>query len=575
MWVYNGVRLLRDEGIPRNPRSIILYKQLGWIFFSKMGETMDEMHMVYKQRWARQMQELLAAPPYDKAGEVSAVSAGGAAVLTSPAHALSAGEYVTLAGFGTTPDINGSQSVSSVVDANHFTIAVDVTRVTDGAGTWTRDATDAFRPIAEAPLDKDTQPDRDHVIQAAQRDKLLRDADVAAYAALLAAQGVKIDEGLLIAYNAYTRSDDVEVTRVVPPRPETEKDQAMSRLINAPQHALARNRLLAFIRAQILWNHYRMDPQWMLGMMDRYGPIDWRVVDAHGLYWLTYGMHVCESLSRDDIDAINLDRIILNCLKSMTWNGRMTYVENPTNPDAPYIRMFSDWRFIDATQAEHDRLIQAIIKTRKQEYKENILKDGHINYLASAIQMLYAGHRRQKAQELYDWVKKHYDLKVFEWKLPLDDFVFWRLNTDGKPIPEIAFNQMTAALQMAFFFLSRNEMDAYRDSFNYARRVYTKYMEDSPDRLKMPPFAIMVANVAADMLVMPRSVGFNLPLESRIRLYASLDPDIQVLLYDPVRPFLARECRSYGLDFREAFPPPPGLREYRDGQRQQFTPLAP
>ena len=34
-WVYAGVKLLRDEGIPFNPRAVNLYKQLSWTFNNK------------------------------------------------------------------------------------------------------------------------------------------------------------------------------------------------------------------------------------------------------------------------------------------------------------------------------------------------------------------------------------------------------------------------------------------------------------------------------------------------------------------------------------------------------------
>jgi len=53
-------------------------------------------------------------------------------------------------------------------------------------------------------------------------------------------------------------------------------------------------KVLAFLRAQILWNEYRMDPQYMQALMMRYGPMDWRSVWAHGLYWSSYGCHVVE-----------------------------------------------------------------------------------------------------------------------------------------------------------------------------------------------------------------------------------------------------------------------------------------
>ena len=43
--MYGGAKLLRDKGIPRNPKSLMLYKELAWIFFDKMGGFMDDKHL--------------------------------------------------------------------------------------------------------------------------------------------------------------------------------------------------------------------------------------------------------------------------------------------------------------------------------------------------------------------------------------------------------------------------------------------------------------------------------------------------------------------------------------------------
>ena len=37
LWVRNGLRLLRDQGIPLNPTAVKLYQDLAWIFLNKMG----------------------------------------------------------------------------------------------------------------------------------------------------------------------------------------------------------------------------------------------------------------------------------------------------------------------------------------------------------------------------------------------------------------------------------------------------------------------------------------------------------------------------------------------------------
>ncbi|MFW5841168.1 MAG: hypothetical protein ACOCZE_11355, partial [Planctomycetota bacterium] len=63
LWVNNGLELLRDRGIPLNPRSFLLYRELAWIFFNKIGGNLDEMHGAYKSRFAQQMNAVLGAPP--------------------------------------------------------------------------------------------------------------------------------------------------------------------------------------------------------------------------------------------------------------------------------------------------------------------------------------------------------------------------------------------------------------------------------------------------------------------------------------------------------------------------------
>jgi hypothetical protein len=58
-WVRNGYELLRDKGIPLNPKSISLYRQLALIFQNKIGDVMDEAHKYYKLQLAYAMQPLL------------------------------------------------------------------------------------------------------------------------------------------------------------------------------------------------------------------------------------------------------------------------------------------------------------------------------------------------------------------------------------------------------------------------------------------------------------------------------------------------------------------------------------
>lgn len=58
-WVKNGYELLRDKGIPLNPKSILLYRELARIFQHKIGAMADDAHKYYKIQLATAMEPLL------------------------------------------------------------------------------------------------------------------------------------------------------------------------------------------------------------------------------------------------------------------------------------------------------------------------------------------------------------------------------------------------------------------------------------------------------------------------------------------------------------------------------------
>jgi hypothetical protein len=58
-WVRNGYELLRDNGIEKNPRSILLYWSIAWIFQHKIGGHTDECHKHYKREFALEVRSIL------------------------------------------------------------------------------------------------------------------------------------------------------------------------------------------------------------------------------------------------------------------------------------------------------------------------------------------------------------------------------------------------------------------------------------------------------------------------------------------------------------------------------------
>lgn len=58
-WVRAGINLLKNEGIPYNPDSPDLYRELAWIYTHKVGGQLDDANLYYKQELGAYMHEVL------------------------------------------------------------------------------------------------------------------------------------------------------------------------------------------------------------------------------------------------------------------------------------------------------------------------------------------------------------------------------------------------------------------------------------------------------------------------------------------------------------------------------------
>ena len=516
VWVTNGMKLLRERGLPTNPKSVMLHHEMSWIFFSKIGGNMDEKHMEYKRRWAAEMQQLLGAP------------AGGVSVSTAQ-------------------------------------------------------AIDAFRPIADAPLDKRLDHQARQRIQADQLEKLTEDPLVAAYQTELARIGLGIDERLLGIYNAISNDDAVAIVRPIPFRPISEDQKAYSIVINDPAHAQARTKILAFLRAQILWNVYYMDPAYMLEVMvDLDAPLDWRLPWPHAIYWARRGIERAGLIGDPSVRTRNIERMVLGSVKALTSYGRMSYVDNPRNPNAPTVNMVADWRYIEPTHLQYMHFIQPLVDSGQSEFKNNPLSAGHSNFLQDAVQILVAMRRLGQANRYYRILKDDYELKGYEFdETTAEGFVIALVKYEGderRLASHYALMQISVSLEIAFVHLSQGDTAGFRRSFNYANRVHKFYHRNIPARLSLEPLEEIAGGIIAQLLVRPWVIGYNITLLDRTRLYASLGrlwPGLQLVIYDVVAPSLQSQARAEELDFNKAFPVPDGMAEYRAKTLKKYRGLVP
>ena len=346
-WVYNGIRLLRDEGIPNNERSVLLYHQLAWIWSHKVGNRADDFHWVSKREGAAIMVRLLGPPP------------------------------------------------AGLRDAE--TIA------------W-------FRPVAEAP------PTLAELVRQRPGISGLVDG--------LAGAGVDVEastsndrllhpleERFFNPYTAYRLDRQLADLRPQTPadaRRESPHAALWTLLDEAPPDDLAA--LLAFLRAKVLREQYKMDPRYMLDLTGGLGtdepvPIDWRTPWAQAMYWAKYGVEKATGVkAAKEMDLLNTDRILLNSLSDLCSQGLYTFRVNLDEPGESFLAAGPDIRYIEAMHRKYLELGRKYAEKGEDvgETAGETLRSGHVNHLRSAVVALYLAGRKDQARHYLEYQAINY-----------------------------------------------------------------------------------------------------------------------------------------------------------------------
>src|ERR1043165_5242558 len=78
-------------------------------------------------------------------------------------------------------------------------------------------------------------------------------------------------------------------------------------------------------RAKLLREKFRLDPQFMKVVDERYGPLEWRLPEAHAIYWAALGLEQArkhpEKIKPEDL--IMLHRNVYQSMHQSVMHGRV------------------------------------------------------------------------------------------------------------------------------------------------------------------------------------------------------------------------------------------------------------
>jgi hypothetical protein len=260
-------------------------------------------------------------------------------------------------------------------------------------------------------------------------------------------------------------------------------------------------------RVKLLREKYKMDPQTMKEVDELYGPLEWRLPDAHAIYWAEVGRRKAKKE-----DQQTLRRSIYQTMQQAFVRGGLN--QNKATGAfmlGPNLDIMAKVNHTYETMMEEDL-------TQKEH-----MKTGHKNFLFNAVYFLFVANRQKEAAYWYDYLAKHYPEAIIDKKtgkkMPLDEFAI--VQAMGE-VTETDVNKTTSLilgyLRYAYDALAQDEDDLSANYERMAQAIWNRYEREigsAKNRVGLKPMSEMKRVVREEMLD-PES-GFPPELAARLR----------------------------------------------------------
>ncbi len=275
----------------------------------------------------------------------------------------------------------------------------------------------------------------------------------------------------------------------------------------------------AISRVKRLRETYKLDPVWLLDVDNRYGPLDWRLPEAHVIYWATLGIKYSPAQ-----DQVPLRREIFQPMLATFHHGRVI-----TNRFAKRIELAPNLDVVSKVSKAYEEAIAA------EPDNADHFGRAHRNFLKDAVYFLYANNREKEARFWFEYIRKQYGIGE-QSGIPegstMEDFALSKVTED---INETSRDRVTALLQgfitQSFYYLALDDDDQSVGLDRIAQRIYANYRERTSlpgtvTRVALPEMSEIKRNVLLDILT--PDANFNPEFQQVLRTKLRLPSDFGI-----------------------------------------------
>jgi hypothetical protein len=255
-------------------------------------------------------------------------------------------------------------------------------------------------------------------------------------------------------------------------------------------------------RADELRTRYKMDPVFMREAEQLYGPLEWRLPEAHAIYWAHVGLKHSKKK-----DLITLRRVIYQSMQMSVVRGRLISI----NP----LRFGPDLDKAEQANAAYEQMIE------EETQMKYAVQTAHNNFLRQLVYLSYAHNRIAAANRWFALLKAKYP-DVVRPGLTMEEYALERLAGNMEtPGHDRTKAILEGIITQHYHSLAFGEEDAAEGLDLMARKLWNIYTERSGRAravLQLPPYQEMKATILKDMLADDSGLTAELKAQLRTRL---------------------------------------------------------
>ena len=282
----------------------------------------------------------------------------------------------------------------------------------------------------------------------------------------------------------------------------------------------------------ILETKFKIDPAFAQKVNSEWGPLDWRLPEAHAIYWGALGLQKAQEHPDKVVqtDVITVRRNIYQSMLQAFQHGHII-----ANPFTHTAELGPNLALIPKVNDAYETMM------REDSNDAAHISIGHRNFLLDAVYYLYEDNRVAEAQKWYDEVRQIYpDKPVLQFQadsfpknVPLEVYCVSRVQGDAKDTSQSDTTQLVEGyLFRSYESLAIGDDDHFDGYGLMSRKIYKNYMDKMAkypkdvDRVGLPPFRTLNDTVLSQLLDPQNGLPYAARAVIRSQLRLPGDPSL-------------------------------------------------